>query len=810
MKRRLPWWGGLWIGLVACSQQAASVPIRALERSGQVAFACRGGDGASFLPLSECDLERARSEASAPRPLAFVSQVARGQVAAVDLAAGKVLDADPRIPGYSFATVAEAPSGLAIPPTSPRALYLTSSVAPLIEAHPLDRMLPGGGVHERLDVLPLPSAASGLQVDATGRLLLAPLPDAGSVVLVPIEADGSLGAPETVLLPGDDALPDVVDLRVLDALPVTASPTSFERICPPSGASLPVATLGAPGSLASGAPRPQALAWEPSGVEAPTISHAWVADPGLGAVHKLHVDASDPAASNVELSIRLGVAVEAVAVTPMVPAFGADGTCVPARYLYAIDGADGSLLAVDLSEEGAPSFGAVLPIGTGANPMRLRFGDALVTSLTILTPGYPVASDPCGELPWCGPETERSEVGPEWLRGVFLAVGLSDGTVRIVDVLDLDAPCRGTPGASAPACGEPGVEPEVYVRRHRPRLGARVVSGPTLSGTPLLTVDRVRSRLLPDGSSESGGPLRLAVWEDGCPGGSRPLYPLPQEGKPVLCVSVDPWRVRAQRWTVRWEGALPGSRGGDGVLRDGGRFEVRDPAVDLCEAGVLGSEDVPDGGDAPEVGYEGDQLEVLGEPPAWRIEERPECARFAGEGAARLRFAVRRSERHGLLLGRALGDGSLDDLARCYPDGVAFLVRARGRFVVTGSRSVPRHRVRPDGEGRCRVDPSLPTTWRLRARSDRPFDNGVVAFWLRAADGGEPLESGVDVTLTFDVGAVAPVLGVDLCEPRDRSCSSSLPAMLREAFGRLFVVDGGDRGLGGMNLRPFDLEQVFL
>ncbi len=805
-------WIGCLVGLSACAQQVDPLPPRALERSGQVAFACRDADGA-FLSLDACDLDAARADSSAPRPLAFVSQVARGQVAAVDLASGRILDADPRVPGYSFSTVAEAPSGLVVPPTSPRALYLTSGVAPLLEAHPMDRMLPGGGVHERLDVLSLPAAASGLEVDPAGRVLLASIPEAGQVVLVPIGTDGSLGGPTAMSLPAADSLPDVVDLRGLDSLPVTASPSSFERLCLPAGQALPRVVPGAPGGMLPVEPRPSAIALEPSpGADglARNVLHAWVADPGLGAVHKVHVVPDDLAASSVELVLRLGVPVEAVAVTPLLPAFDADGACVPARYLYAVDGSDGALLAVDVSDEGSPSFGAVLPIGPASDPMRLRFGEALVTALTVLAPGYPSGADPCGALPWCDPNGERAEVGPEWLRGVFLAVGLSDGTVRVVDVLDLDAPCRGAAEGTAPACGEPDVEPEVYVRRHRPRLGSVFGEGPLLSGTPVATVGRVRSRVLPDGASESGGPLRLEPWPSGCPEGSRPLYPLPQEGPAVLCVSSDPWRVRAQRWTVRWEGGLPGARGAAGMLFDGGRFEVRDPGLDLCAAGVLGADEVPSTPGAFEAGYAGDQLEILGDPPAWLLEERPECARFAGDQRARLRFAVERSETRAVLLGRALGDGSLEDLARCYPDGAAFVVRARGAFVVTASRSAPRHRVRSDAEGRCRVDASLPGSWRLRARYGQPFDNGEVVFTLQVPDGGQPLEGGAEAALVFDVASVAPVLGVDLCEPGDRTCASSLPRMLRGAFERLFVVDGGDRGLGGMRLQPFDLDQIFL
>ncbi len=806
---------GLWSTLLlvcsACSATATPPIVRSLERSGAVAFLCRDSDG-RLLDLASCDLERALADETAPRPLGLLTQVDRGQIATVDLASGRVLDADRRIPGYSFPTVLEAPVGVAVSPFAPRVLVVASGAQPLLEAYEPEQVLPGGR-GERSQRLALPAPASALEVGPGGRVLLAPMPEAGAVALIPMGDDGQLGAPVFVEPPAPDELPAPVDTTALPSIPAPARRASFEQVCVPDDVRLPAVQTLPPGpSDAMVSARPVAVAFEPAeaaGRPSPDEPvHAWVADAARGALYRLHVEPGALDRSGVEQTVVLDAPVRALAVTPRVPAVGEDGGCVAARYLYAVDDRDGSLIAVDVSDEGSPSFGAVLPIGPASDPMRWRFGRAVVTALRVVAPDYPSDPEPCGALPWCDPAAALGRVGPDELRGVFVALGLSDGTVRIVDVLDLDAPCRGRPGVAPPRCGDPTGEAEVYVRRHRPRLGAVPAAGPSLLSAPLAVVDRIRGRVLPDGSPESGAPLRFEPFTEGCPEGSRRLFPAPEEGPAVLCVGADPWVVRSERWTLTWEGPLPGGRAGGGRLEDGRRFVVTDPGFDFCTAGVVGRDDVPDDPAMPEAGYGGDVLEVLGEPSEAVIEAEPACARFAGTEPASLRFAVQAAWAGEVVLGEALGEGRLEDLARCYPEGAAFRVRAREAFAVTGSRTPALHRVRVDEEGRCRVDGTLPATRVLRARFGRRFDNGAIGFVL-APNGGETLAAGSEATVTLDVGGVAPTLGADLCPVDDRQCSSSTPTSVRNAFGWLFVTDGGDRGLGGLRLQPFSLEQVY-
>src|SRR5690349_16193439 len=90
-------WGG-------CSQQATTVPLRSLERSGQVSFVCIA-DPSSTSPGRQLDACLSPPTAqpvdnyALPHAIALVTQTSRGEVAVVDVTAQTVLDASGEIPG---------------------------------------------------------------------------------------------------------------------------------------------------------------------------------------------------------------------------------------------------------------------------------------------------------------------------------------------------------------------------------------------------------------------------------------------------------------------------------------------------------------------------------------------------------------------------------------------------------------------------------------------------------------------------------------------------------------------------------------
>jgi hypothetical protein len=157
----------------------------------------------------------------------------------------------------------------------------------------------------------------------------------------------------------------------------------------------------------------------------------------------------------------------------------------------------------------------------------------------------------------------------------------------------------------------------------------------------------------------------------------------------------------------------------------------------------------------------------------------------------------------------------LDELRRCYPDSVAFELRAAG-YIVTGV-SNNLHPVVTTAEGRCEVDASKDP--RITARPqpvrmpDAPvmgdvgllpdaeyrFENPYVSFTL-ARRGQDELRNAPDIAL--QVRNSARTLSLSNSDGRIRD---ALPVVLRylPEVGDLFVVDTASQGLRRYDFRPF-------
>jgi hypothetical protein len=105
-----------------------------------------------------------------------------------------------------------------------------------------------------------------------------------------------------------------------------------------------------------------------------------------------------------------------------------------AKYIYAIDDLDGSVLVVDAMT------GAVLTTHSQALTQtdRIPLDNAMATTLAIIAPEYkretPFISDWCK----CG-ITDETAPAPSRLYGVYLVVATTDGMIRVVDVHDMNA-----------------------------------------------------------------------------------------------------------------------------------------------------------------------------------------------------------------------------------------------------------------------------------------------------------------------------------------------------------------------------------
>ena len=88
--------------------------MRSLERSGEMSFVCVTEDSEG-RDIDSCpDLDPDDDE---PRSLlALVTQTLRGEVAVVDLTAGRVVDVDPSIPGYGFLPIGAMPQDIVSTP----------------------------------------------------------------------------------------------------------------------------------------------------------------------------------------------------------------------------------------------------------------------------------------------------------------------------------------------------------------------------------------------------------------------------------------------------------------------------------------------------------------------------------------------------------------------------------------------------------------------------------------------------------------------------------------------------------------------
>ena len=812
----------------ACGDTSSSIAVARFARPVDVAFVCAAVDDPDdpttrmAVPTNgtRCQFEGEDEDLDNDNLHALVIQSLGGELGTVDLDSIDVLDANPTVPGFTFLTVGEQPTGIVVNQDAPDYVYVASFGARTVQAIETNAILNGTKSSTLGDpALSLPEGPIDLVGSPDGAFLYTALSTTGVIQEIAV-SDDMLSLGSTLSLPAAPA--QVAPATMID---------EYHRTCPPADP-LEVSAPQLPTPV-TGDPLPGRLRLDTSqGV-------LLVADRGQPAVHRFSLTAGGATALP---SVGVGVPVTDVVATPSVPQTADDNEATH-RYLYAIDATDGSVLVADYTD-GSPTFGAVLPVAadawrasdaTTANLRsgfardRITFGNASAISLEVISPEYDpdtIAADLCDPTD----EEQLNDARPTNLRGVFVAVGLTDGSIAYLDVFDLDSTCRGGQQCSSPAVA---TDIQVNIRRHRPRGGAFVSNPTDLIGQPSLRFDNSPGQLGDDGQPTSGdGPGISPVTDPGsgsqqCPTG---MTAISAEGQPaLLCGSVDPWIGLRQRWSARWQGTIPGTPGGLGALdATTGQLTARDAS--FCARGVLGTDDVTASGlgpDDPEALYGGDMLVITSPVPPERDDRAdPDCGLFVANNDIAdpqpLAFRIESAGPTTLELGAAvpitqpLGNAlSLESITQCFGDFVTYEVRTADAYLVSATRAGVLHRVIDDG-GACRVDttraidPADPLTFvNFRAFEGTTYVNPAIAFEIEPFDDNLTIDALTDALLIFDVNnGATPLLffsgtigSVNL---------PSIPGTLRylPLVDNLFVVDHVI-GLGRIDLQPLGYSQYF-
>jgi hypothetical protein len=211
-----------WLGLAAaagavvvavggasasCSQTPTNVAVRTFELAQKMDVVCLQvndvyGYAVDPVPLTEDNCAPvALNTSGAPLPnhlFAVVTQLARGELAVVDLTAGNVVDEDRETPGINFIPVGAIPTDVAVPHDTRMAFVASGDAAkPAIYGIPTTRLLGDTyGAHPKTPLRITDLLACALPQPVQG-LKAAKLPGGGEVLVALLKASG--GQPASVV-----------------------------------------------------------------------------------------------------------------------------------------------------------------------------------------------------------------------------------------------------------------------------------------------------------------------------------------------------------------------------------------------------------------------------------------------------------------------------------------------------------------------------------------------------------------------------------------------------------------------------------
>ncbi|MCZ6807822.1 MAG: hypothetical protein O7F08_12770 [Deltaproteobacteria bacterium] len=787
----------------ACNRGGPQIVLPALDRSGKIQLLCAdldqptsfSVDVRAVLPLEACELEDTEwAPGFTPNGLGAVTQTQTGEVSAINFTNRLVFDTNRSVPGFTAFRVGEQPTGIQISPLDPAMTYVSSFSPKTIQAFSTERILITD------EDLSLPADQEvGLEAGPTdlamyefgfpadivrndeglvtgvvpGRIiyrwLYAPIPDLGKVAQIRVDpSTGALELDTLTLLPLE-----TLDCNATTPVPPPASDSAdYHRICPETGPEerdiKPVETTTpcVDGPLTG--PRPIAVSVDYG--RAQTIDTLdddvlLVADANQPVIHRFRLrgmGGATPFDDNEFPFIVTDTPTVALAITPFVPAsFVFDNQSATQRYLYAISATDGSVLAIDYTEDppgtsdDEKKFGAVLPVLAGIsiraneegvesrNRVRSLFSNA--RAIEVVAPEYQLTTEegnlvvPPEDL--CQPlETNELAFAQNAanMRGVFLAVSLANGSIFFLDIYDLNATCRGGDRGSCNTTTEP--DAFASIRRHRRRWAQTPSSFIEIQGTPALVFNASQGTLDDEtgAASNSDGPGLEFIT---CPESMFSVFGVdpPGDTDGLICTSSQVWSNFSQRWDARWGGLIPASEGGLGLFSDispmhgppeEGNSWFLAGDVPFCQVGVLGAqtegeptelpgadEDVVTITDLQNTPYGGDRVLITGElPPETREDDF--CKEKFGDVPDEIDdfpvwFPIFRAFDDDLEIGPSPDPGryTLEEVESCYTQFTEYQIHTQDAYTVVGTESGFIHRtVADEMNDECILDDSRPIT----------------------------------------------------------------------------------------------------
>ena len=873
--------------LASCRGGANNVVLSSLDRSAKIQLLCADlelitgnlFDLRQVLPAELCVSETTFAPEVEAQFLGAVTQTQTGEVAVVSFTRSAILDTNRTVPGVTALRVGEQPTGIQISPFEPTYTYVSSFSPKSVQAIPTEAVIEGASslptqqvrfdagptdlaLHELAEAMAITDSedrVTGAETTIDYRYLYAAIPELGQIAQIPIIVNGdskhgSLGTPQLLSLTTYDC----------DSLPRVPSPASTEddyhRICPEGFQDREgrfIKTVETTDTCVDGAvpgPSPVALAIDrgrAQGTGAADDDVLLVADANQPVIHRFSLGMTG--ATPID-PISIGTPTVDVDVTPFVPTTSdPDDRAATERYLYAVSAADSSLVAVDYTEDpvGTPDaekkFGAVLPVLAGISPRaneenvesrnRVRSGFSNVRSMEVIAPLYNLEADPdtgglrVPEDDLCDPSDGDAFALAQNagnMRGVFLAVSLSNGTMFFLDIYDLNAPCRGGEGAIACTLAETGPDQFASIRRHRRRFRFTPSTFIEIDGTPSLQFDTAPGRLdetSGDAASSDGPGLEFIE----CPLSMFNAFGVPPNDQTdgLICASSQVWSSLTQRWDATWGGLIPNSEGGLGLFSDesfdgapGTWFLGGD--VPLCQVGVLGPQSGPGTGSGLSIdlldSYGGDRVLITGElPPNTRDE--PECDKFDDlkddiEDFP-VWFPIVRAFNNQLEIGPSPNPNryTLDEVRFCFNQFTEYQIHTQNAYTVIGTTSGLVHRIIPDSmTGECIFDPDRPvvpddvdTFLTGRAFEDAQFINPLVSFQIGAFS---PIVSVTDSTIAVLNFSILNQFAVEVLDTS--TVRRSLPAsmLFSEQQDQLFFVDF-QTGVQRIIFSPLSIVQTF-